>query len=48
MIIDGVFKTLPEQVEKYQNLLKSRLHKDSNGGVIIVWLSVGFFSYKKF
>ncbi|XP_012280936.1 probable phosphorylase b kinase regulatory subunit beta isoform X3 [Orussus abietinus] len=31
MIIDGVFKTLPEQVEEYQNLLKVRLHKDHNG-----------------
>lgn len=32
MIIDGVFKTLPEQVEEYQNLLKARIHKDTNGG----------------
>jgi len=32
MIIDGVFKSLPEQVEEYQNLLKARVHKDLNGG----------------
>ncbi|XP_076755298.1 putative phosphorylase b kinase regulatory subunit beta isoform X2 [Xylocopa sonorina] len=31
MIIDGVFKTLPEQVEEYQNLLKTRIYKDLNG-----------------
>ncbi|XP_015515633.1 probable phosphorylase b kinase regulatory subunit beta isoform X1 [Neodiprion pinetum] len=35
MIIDGVFKTLPEQVEEYQNLLKLRLHKDVNGDPVI-------------
>jgi phosphorylase kinase alpha/beta subunit len=32
MIIDGVFNTLPEQVEEYQTLLKARLSKDSHGG----------------
>lgn len=32
MIIDGVFKTLPEQVEEYQGLLKSKIFKDQNGG----------------
>jgi phosphorylase kinase alpha/beta subunit len=32
MIIDGVFKSLPEQVEEYQNLLKARVYKDLNGG----------------
>lgn len=32
MIIDGVFKSLPEQVEEYQNLLKARIHKDASGG----------------
>ena len=37
MIIDGVFKTLPEQVEEYQNLLKSRIHKDHHGGKEISW-----------
>lgn len=34
MIIDGVFKSLPEQVEEYQNLLKARIHKDQNGGIV--------------
>jgi len=32
MIIDGVFKSLQEQVEEYQNLLKARVQKDLNGG----------------
>ena len=35
MIIDGVFKTIPEQVEEYQNLLKERIHKDINGGILM-------------
>lgn len=35
MVIDGVFKTLPEQVEEYQNLLKERIYKDINGGMLI-------------
>ncbi|XP_053979168.1 probable phosphorylase b kinase regulatory subunit beta isoform X1 [Hylaeus volcanicus] len=35
MIIDGVFKTLPDQVEQYQNLLKERIHKDINGDPVI-------------
>ncbi|XP_001601216.1 probable phosphorylase b kinase regulatory subunit beta isoform X2 [Nasonia vitripennis] len=35
MIIDGVFNTLPEQVEEYQNLLKARLSKDSHGDPVI-------------
>ncbi|XP_015430150.1 PREDICTED: probable phosphorylase b kinase regulatory subunit beta [Dufourea novaeangliae] len=35
MIIDGVFKTLPDQVEEYQNLLKERIHKDINGDPVI-------------
>lgn len=34
MIIDGVFKTLPEQVEEYQKLLKERIYKDMNGGIL--------------
>ena len=34
MIIDGVFKSLPEQVEEYQGLLKQRLQKDANGGIL--------------
>lgn len=32
MIIDGVFKSLPEQIVEYQELLKSKIHLDSNGG----------------
>ncbi|XP_020296478.1 probable phosphorylase b kinase regulatory subunit beta isoform X3 [Pseudomyrmex gracilis] len=35
MIIDGVFKSLPEQVEEYQSLLKARVHKDINGDPVI-------------
>ncbi|XP_066584416.1 probable phosphorylase b kinase regulatory subunit beta isoform X2 [Prorops nasuta] len=35
MIIDGVFKSLPDQVEEYQNLLKGRIHKDVNGDPVI-------------
>ncbi|XP_011632500.1 probable phosphorylase b kinase regulatory subunit beta isoform X2 [Pogonomyrmex barbatus] len=35
MIIDGVFKSLSEQVEEYQNLLKARVHKDLNGDPVI-------------
>ncbi|XP_029168646.1 probable phosphorylase b kinase regulatory subunit beta isoform X3 [Nylanderia fulva] len=35
MIIDGVFKSLPDQVEEYQNLLKARVHKDLNGDPVI-------------
>ncbi|XP_033229287.1 probable phosphorylase b kinase regulatory subunit beta isoform X2 [Belonocnema kinseyi] len=35
MIIDGVFKSLPEQVEEYQNLLKARIHRDINGDPIV-------------
>lgn len=32
MIIDGVFKSLPEQVTEYQQLLKARFFIDKNGG----------------
>ena len=32
MIIDGIFKSQPEQVEEYENLLKPRIKKDTNGG----------------
>lgn len=32
MIIDGVFKNLPEQVEEYQSLLKTRIKTDRFGG----------------
>ncbi|XP_011701114.1 PREDICTED: probable phosphorylase b kinase regulatory subunit beta isoform X2 [Wasmannia auropunctata] len=35
MIIDGVYKSLTEQVEEYQNLLKTRVHKDLNGDPVI-------------
>ncbi|XP_044751763.1 probable phosphorylase b kinase regulatory subunit beta isoform X2 [Coccinella septempunctata] len=35
MIIDGVFKALPDQIIEYQELLKSRIHLDSNGDPII-------------
>jgi phosphorylase kinase alpha/beta subunit len=32
MIIDGIFRNLPEQVEEYQNLLRPRISMDSHGG----------------
>ncbi|XP_049964722.1 probable phosphorylase b kinase regulatory subunit beta isoform X1 [Schistocerca serialis cubense] len=35
MIIDGVFKTLPDQVEEYQNLLKTEIKRDTNGDPVI-------------
>ncbi|XP_026281117.1 probable phosphorylase b kinase regulatory subunit beta isoform X1 [Frankliniella occidentalis] len=35
MIIDGVFKSQPDQVEEYQNLLKPRIKKDMNGDPVI-------------
>jgi hypothetical protein len=34
MIIDGVFKSQPEQIEEYQNLLKSKIKRDMNGGIV--------------
>ncbi|XP_041971437.1 probable phosphorylase b kinase regulatory subunit beta isoform X2 [Aricia agestis] len=37
MIIDGVFRTLPDQVEEYQKLLKSRIYMDENGDPVIPW-----------
>ncbi|CAH2067131.1 unnamed protein product, partial [Iphiclides podalirius] len=37
MIIDGVFRTLPEQVEEYQKLLKSRIYMDEHGDPVIPW-----------
>ncbi|XP_045512466.1 probable phosphorylase b kinase regulatory subunit beta isoform X2 [Pieris brassicae] len=37
MIIDGVFRTLPEQVEEYQKLLKSRIYMDEFGDPVIPW-----------
>ncbi|XP_021927743.1 probable phosphorylase b kinase regulatory subunit beta isoform X5 [Zootermopsis nevadensis] len=35
MIIDGVFKSQPEQIEEYQNLLKSKIKRDMNGDPVI-------------
>lgn len=32
MIIDGVFKTLPDQIQEYQDLLKERIMVDHHGG----------------
>lgn len=32
LIIDGVFKTLPDQVDEYQKLLKARIYTDDYGG----------------
>lgn len=32
MIIDGVFKSLPNQISEYQELLKARIYLDQNGG----------------
>ncbi|XP_060808968.1 probable phosphorylase b kinase regulatory subunit beta isoform X3 [Amyelois transitella] len=37
MIIDGVFRTLPEQVEEYQKLLKNRIYMDEFGDPVIPW-----------
>lgn len=39
MIIDGVFKSNPEQVEEYQNILKVLLTKDKNGGMRLLFFS---------
>ncbi|GFG40372.1 hypothetical protein Cfor_00569 [Coptotermes formosanus] len=35
MIIDGVFKAQSEQIEEYQNLLKSKIKRDINGDPVI-------------
>ncbi|KAJ8920978.1 hypothetical protein NQ315_015773 [Exocentrus adspersus] len=35
MIIDGVFKSLPDQIQEYQDLLKARLMVDHNGDPVI-------------
>lgn len=32
MIIDGVFKSLPDQISEYQDLLKAKILLDHNGG----------------
>nr|CAD7396022.1 unnamed protein product [Timema poppensis] len=45
MIIDGVFKAIPEQVDEYQNLLKARIKRDVNGGRFII-LSFGTIIYR--
>ncbi|KOB70249.1 putative phosphorylase kinase [Operophtera brumata] len=39
MIIDGVFRTLPDQVEEYQKLLKARIYMDEHGdtGGLFLW-----------
>lgn len=36
MIIDGVFKTLPDQIQEYQDLLKERIMIDHNGGILTI------------
>lgn len=36
MIIDGVFKSLSDQIEEYQELLKSRMLVDQYGGMEMV------------
>lgn len=41
MIIDGVFKSQPEQIEEYQNLLKSKIKRDMNGGTVDNYSSCG-------
>lgn len=47
MIIDGVFKSLPDQISEYQDLLKQRIYLDQNGGNEFIFktavLSTGFF-----
>ncbi|XP_037297906.1 probable phosphorylase b kinase regulatory subunit beta isoform X1 [Manduca sexta] len=37
MIIDGVFRTQPDQVEEYQKLLKARIYMDEYGDPVIPW-----------
>jgi phosphorylase kinase alpha/beta subunit len=34
LIIDGVFRNLPDQVEEYQMLLRQRMTTDSHGGTL--------------
>lgn len=43
MIIDGVFNTLPDQIEEYQSLLKARLFRDSHGGEFLK-TKINFFN----
>lgn len=40
MIIDGVFKSLPDQIQEYQDLLKERIMLDHNGGKLILHKTV--------
>lgn len=40
MIIDGVFKSLPDQIAEYQDLLKQRIYLDKHGGM--------FYPFKSF
>ncbi|KAJ4443779.1 hypothetical protein ANN_05557 [Periplaneta americana] len=50
MIIDGVFKSLPEQIEEYQNLLKSKIKRDLNGDPVIpmyFYVSEGSIEFEK-
>jgi hypothetical protein len=42
MIIDGVFKSQPEQIEEYQNLLKTKIRRDMNGGTVNNETTVSF------
>lgn len=44
MIIDGVFKSVPEQVEEYCNLLKGLIHKDALGGKFIYFFIIIFLN----
>lgn len=37
MIIDGVFKSLPDQIQEYQDLLKERIMLDHNGGKLTLY-----------
>lgn len=37
MIIDGMFKSLPDQVEEYRSLLSNVICKDCNGGMFSLW-----------
>lgn len=46
MIIDGVFRTLPEQVEEYQRLLKARIYMDENGGELDIETIGPFFAIR--
>lgn len=49
MIIDGVFKTLPDQIQEYQDLLKERIMIDHHGGVTWTFRKFDFsFHYRSF